>query len=317
MHRSDLFPRAAFTFALCLSAAALIPDSSIAASSAAPLKASPALTLAQILEASRAADWRSLDPQNTLYLELPNGRVVIELAPNYAPRHIANIKALVAEKYFDGLAMMRSQDNYVAQWGDPDESRKIQHAQAHLPAEFSRRIDPALAFYRLPDRDTYAPQTGLSDGFPVARDPAEGRTWMTHCYGMVGAGRDNASDSGGGSELYVVTGHAPRHLDRNVTLVGRVVQGMPLLSTLPRGTGALGFYEKPEQRVPITAVRLAADVAVAERSVLEVLRTDTATFRAVVQAQRFRGGEWYKYAAGHIEVCNVPIPVRTVQQAPH
>ena len=318
MHSPTALFRPTSNAAVYLIAATLFcPGPGIAAAPSAPAKATAAPTLAQVLDASNAADWRPLDPQNTLYVELPGGRVVIELAPGYAPHHVANIKALVAEKYFDGLAIVRSQDNYVAQWGDPDESRKVQHAQAHLPAEFSRRIDPARAFYRLPDRDTYAPQTGLSDGFPVARDPAEGRTWMTHCYGMVGAGRDNASDSGGGTELYVVTGHAPRHLDRNVTLVGRVVQGMPLLSTLPRGTGALGFYEKPEQRVPITAVRLAAEVAASERSDLEVLRTDSATFRAVVQAQRFRGGEWYKYTAGHIEVCNVPIPVRAVQHAAH
>ncbi len=271
-----------------------------------------AITMADVLKASQPTDWRVLDPRTTLYLELPTGRVVIELAPDYAPRHVANIKALVQEKYFDGLAIVRSQDNYVVQWGDPDERRPIRNAQAHLPAEFARAIDSALPFYRLPDRDTYAAQTGFSAGFPVARDPVEGRTWLTHCYGMVGAGRDNASDSGGGTELYVVTGHAPRHLDRNVTLVGRVVQGISLLSTLPRGTGALGFYEKPAQRVPITALRLAADVPAAERSDLEVLRTDSATFRAVVAAQRFRGGEWYKYTAGHIEVCNVPVAVRAI-----
>ncbi|MDP9108381.1 MAG: peptidylprolyl isomerase [Pseudomonadota bacterium] len=268
--------------------------------------------MAQVLKASPASDWRALDPANTLYLELPAGRVVIELAPAFAPRHVANIKQLVQQKYFDGLAIVRAQDNYVVQWGDPDETRSVGDAKAHLPAEFARAIDRDLAFTRLPDRDTYAPQVGLSAGFPVARDPAERRTWLAHCYGMVGAGRDNASDSGGGTELYVVIGHAPRHLDRNVTLVGRVVQGMPLLSTLPRGTAELGFYEKPEQRVPISAVRLAADVAPAERSKLEVLRTDSATFGAVVQAQRFRGGDWYKYSAGHIELCNVPIPVRAV-----
>ncbi len=278
---------------------------------AGPVK-STAVTMADVLKTSQPTDWRPLDPHDTLYLELPAGRVVIELAPAYAPHHVANIKALVQEKYFDGLAIVRSQDNYVVQWGDPDESRKIQHAQAHLPAEFARAIDSTLPFNRLPDRDTYAAQTGFSEGFPVARDPVEGRTWLTHCYAMVGAGRDNASDSGGGTELYVVTGHAPRHLDRNVTLVGRVVQGINLLSTLPRGTAAMGFYEKPEQRVPITTIRLAADVPTAERSDLEVLRTDTATFRAVVAAQRFRGGEWYKYTVGHTDVCNVPVAVRAI-----
>ena len=275
----------------------------------------PAPTMAEVLKASMPSDWRPLDPRNTLYLDLPSGRVVIELAPSYAPNHVANIKALVQEKYFDGLAIVRAQDNYVVQWGDPDEKRVVSLAKPHLPAEFARSIGPTLPFDRLPDRDTYAAQVGFSDGFPVARDPTEGRSWLAHCYGMVGAGRDNASDSGGGTELYVVIGHAPRHLDRNVTLVGRVVQGISLLSTLPRGTGALGFYTQPEQRVPITAIRVAADVPAADRSNLEVLRTDTATFRAVVDSLRFRGGDWYKFAAGHVELCNVPVAVRPIATA--
>ena len=266
--------------------------------------------MADVLKASQPSDWRPLDPDNTVYLELPAGRVVIELAPHYAPNHVANIKALAREHYFDGLAILRSQDNYVVQWGDPDEKRPVVNAKVRLAEEFAAPIRKDLVFDRLPDRDTYAPQVGFSQGFPVARDPAEGRTWLAHCYGMVGAGRDNASDSGGGTELYVVTGHAPRHLDRNVTLVGRVVQGITLLSTLPRGAAALGFYDKPEQRVPITSLRLAADVPQAERSNLEVLRTDTKTFRAAVDGLRFRGGDWYKYSAGHVELCNVPVTVR-------
>lgn len=266
--------------------------------------------LSEVLKASKPSDWRALDPNNTLYLELPGGRVVIELAPAFAPNHVANIKALVRERYFDGLAIIRVQDNYVVQWGDPDGKRPIVGAKPTLPAEFETTIRKDLPFERLQERDTYAPQVGFSGGFPVARDPTEGKTWLAHCYGMVGAGRDNASDSGGGSELYVVIGHAPRHLDRNVTLVGRVVQGIPLLSILPRGTGPLGFYEKPEQHIPITAIHLAADVPVAERSHLEILRNDTPTFRAALDGLRFRGGDWFKYSPGNVELCNVPVMVR-------
>ena len=92
--------------------------------------------------------------------------------------------------------------------------------------------------------------------------------------------------------------------------MGRVVQGMELLSTLPRGTGPLGFYEQPEQYVPIRSVRLAADVPAAERSRLEVIRTDTPTFAALVESRRNRRDDWYKVPAGHVELCNVPIVVR-------
>jgi peptidylprolyl isomerase len=271
--------------------------------------------MAEVLAASAPLDWRALDPENTLYFELASGRVVIELAPEFAPNHVANVKALVREKYFDGLAIIRVQDNYVVQWADPhaekpDLARKIEHAHKTLPAEFDRVIDPQMPFTPLPDKDVYAPEVGFSGGFPVARDPRTGKKWLVHCYGMVGAGRDNAPDSGGGTELYVVVGHAPRQLDRNVTLLGRVVKGMELLSSLPRGTGPLGFYEKPEQNVPIKSIRVAADVPEAERSDLEILRTDTATFRELIESRRNRREPWFQTPAGRIEIGNVPLPVR-------
>jgi cyclophilin family peptidyl-prolyl cis-trans isomerase len=276
-----------------------------------------ARTMAAILAASKPADWRPLDPENTLYLELASGRVVIELAPSFAPRHVANVKALTREHYFDGLAILRAQDNYVVQWGDPNAekpelARKIQHAQRTLPPEFERVLDPKLPFIRLPDGDVYAPEAGFSNGFPVARDLKTGKIWLVHCYGMVGAGRDAAADSGGGTELYMVIGHAPRHLDRNVTLLGRVVHGIELLSALPRGTGALGFYEKTEQRVPIKALRVAADVPVAERAAVEVMRTDTPIFQELIESRRNRVEDWFHVRADRIELCNVPIPVRPV-----
>ncbi len=204
-------------------------------------------TIQDLLAASTPADWRGPDPADILYLELASGRVVIELAPAFAP---------------------------------------------------------------LPDRDGYAPEIGFANGFPAARDPRAHTAWLAHCYGMVGAGRDNDVSSGNGAELYVVIGNAPRQLDRNIALVGRVLAGMELLSLLPRGSGAMGFYDKPEQRVPITALRVAADVPLPERSDLEVLRTDTPFFRTLVESRRNRGGDWYKVPAGHIDLCNVPLPVR-------
>lgn len=273
-------------------------------------------TMADVIKASTAADWRALNPENTLYLELDAGRVVIELAPDFAPKHAVNIRALVREGYFDGLAIVRSQDNYVAQWADPEDEnpakkREVKKARKNLDAEFSVKYSKELPFTRLPDVDGYAPQVGHSNGFAAGRDPKTGSAWLAHCYGAVGVARGNESNSGDGTSLYVVTGHAPRQLDRNITVVGRVMQGMELLSSLPRGTGPLGFYEKPAQMTAIKSIRIAADVPAAERSKLEILRTDTATFKAVVEAQRNRGGDWYKVPAGHIDLCNVPLPVRT------
>ena len=286
-----------------------------ASASAADSAAAKRPTMAEVIAASTPADWRPLDPANTVYLAIGSGRVVIELAPAFAPEHAANIRTLVRGGYFDGLAVIRSQDNFVVQWGDPGGEdaaarRPLGAARATLPPEFTVPVAAATPFTVLPDVDGYAPQVGFVDGFPAARDPATGQAWLAHCYAMVGAGRGNEPESGNGAELYVVTGHAPRQLDRNIALVGRVVQGMELLSSLPRGTGPLGFYEQPAQYVPIRSARLAADLPPGERLSLEVMRTDTPTFAALVESRRNRSDDWYRVPAGHIDLCNVPIPVR-------
>jgi peptidylprolyl isomerase len=303
--------RLGLMFATLLSACLLAANT--ASMAAAPANADKPKSMQDLLDASSPTDWRALDPANTLYLELAAGRVVIELAPDFAPAHVANIRTLAHEHYWDGLSINRSQDNFVVQWGDAadDDARRkpLGTAKAHLPAEFTRD-SAGLAFVRLPDADGWAPEVGFSKGFPAARDPDSGHAWLAHCYGTVGAGRDTPADSSNGTELYVVDGQSPRQLDRNITVVGRVVQGMELLSVIPRGTGTLGFFEKAEQRVPIKSIALAADVPADQRTPLQVLRTDTPLFAAVVESRRNRRDDWYKVPAGHIDLCNVPLPVR-------
>ena len=265
-------------------------------------------TIRELIAASKPEDWRLLDPAHTLYLELATGRVVIELAPAFAPRHVANIEKLAHAHWYDGLAITRLQDNFVAQWGDPLNS-KPEIGEKHLPAEFVRSA-AGLPFTRLKDVDTYAPQVGFAGGLPAARNSADGEVWPVHCYGTLGVGRDNDPATAIGTELYVVIGHSPRQLDRNIAVVGRVVMGMEHLSSLPRGTGELGFYEQPEQREPIQAIRLASDVPLAERKNYDVMRTDTATFEQLIELRRNRKDEWYKTSVGRIDVCNVPLPIR-------
>jgi peptidylprolyl isomerase len=299
--------------AAVVSLALLGPIASLTAQE--PAAAPKPRTMQEILDASTARDWRDLDPARTLYMDLDSGRVVIELAPEFAPAHVANIRALARAGYWNGLSINRSQDNFVVQWGDPAEEDKDRKplpkaAKAKLPAEFTRS-NRNIPFTPLPDADGWARQVGFSDGFPIGLDTSDSTAWLAHCYGMVGAGRDIAADSSTGAELYVVIGQSPRQLDRNITTVGRVVQGIELLSTLPRGTGPLGFYEKPEQRVPIRSIRLAADLKAAERLRLQVLRTDTPLFAELVEARRNRRDDFYKRPAGHIDLCNVPLPVRT------
>ena len=280
--------------------------------------AAPYRSAQQILDASPASDWREPAPENTLYMELDAGRVVIELAPGFAPRHVDNIRTLARGGFWNGTSIYRVQDNFVAQFGDADaddpaKAKDLGTASRKLPAEFEREAN-GLAFDVLPDADGWAPQVGFADGFAAGRDPgAAGKAWMAHCYGVVGAGRDLDADSSIGAELYVVIGQSPRQLDRNITQVGRVIQGIELLSALPRGPEPMGFYADAAQRTPIRAVHLASELPEAERTRLQLLRTDTQTFRDMVEARRNRRDDFYKRPAGHIDLCNVPLPVRVAK----
>ena len=189
---------------------------------------SPARPLPRTSSRTRPrATGASLDPENTLYLELPAGRVVIELAERYAPGNVDAIRKLAREKYFDGSFVIRSQDNYVVQWGRPeDDERAKEMAKAKLTPEFARAIAAELPFTRLAIATSTRRSRFLRRLPGRARPEVGPKTWLAHCYGSCGAGRDDAADTGNGSELYVVIGHSPRRLDRNITLVGRVVRGI-------------------------------------------------------------------------------------------
>ncbi len=260
--------------------------------------------------ADDSESWRIPSPDSLVVVQLDAGQVVIELAPQFAPNHVANIKQLVTDGYFDGTAIIRSQDNYVVQWGDPesetDKAKPLGKAKENIKVEFFRD-NKDLNFEAINSRDAYADQVGFVDGFPVASDGK--RAWLTHCYGMVGVSRGLADDSGNGSGLYVVSGHSPRHLDRNVTLVGRVIKGMPLLSSLPRGTGSLGFFETPDEYIPIVTVSLASSLENKPVS-MEIMRTNSLAFKQHVAKRTTRSEDWFLEPTGKIELCNVGVPSR-------
>ncbi len=273
------------------------------------------LAITACAEESPDAEWRKPDPANLLYMQLESGTVVIELAPAFAPNTIANIKTLVREKYFDGLAVIRSHDNYVAQWGDPGEVeadvRPIGSAAKSIAAEFQRPLK-GVALSRIDSRDAYADIVGFVGGFPAASDGEQ--IWLTHCYGMFAVARGMEPDSGNGTSLYVVTGHSPRHLDRNLAVVGRVLDGVDKLSSLPRGTnGPLSFYASREEMAPIISIRLGSDVAKENQLNIEIMRTDSNAFANYVKSRTFRNEEFFVEPTGRIEICNLNPPTRLVE----
>jgi peptidylprolyl isomerase len=267
----------------------------------------------EVVAHSTAADWRPVDPENLLVMELADGaKVYIELAPDFAPVHVANVRRYARAGWWNNATIYRVQDNYVTQWGNGDANVPLpQGVVARPPAEYERGSE-GLAIRPLGFPDSYAPAAGHVNGWPVAYDPERSSAWLTHCYASVGVGRDLAPDTGTGGELYAVIGHAPRPLDRNIANVGRVIEGMAALAARPRGTGNLGFYqaERGETPIPIRSVRVAADMPAAERPQFEAMRTDTETFSAYVRGRANRGGTFFNVPAGGVDICNVNVPVR-------
>jgi len=278
-----------------------------------PAPVEGAVEPSEVVARSTAADWRPVDPDNLLVVDLADGgRVFIELAPDFAPVHVANVRAFARGGWWNGATVYRVQDNYVAQWGNGDAATALPDGVVRTPpAEYDRDL-AGLTARPLGFPDSYAPMAGHVEGWPAAWDPETGRIWLAHCYGAVGVGRDLAPDTGTGGELYAVIGHSPRHLDRNIATIGRVIEGIAALAARPRGTGNLGFYDtaQGEQPIPIRSARLASDLPEAERPHFEVMRTDGETFSAYVTGRANRGGTFFNLPAGGVDLCNVNVPVR-------
>ncbi len=321
----------------------ILPLAALALFANPALAAEPVLAPGEIAAAAPKADWVAIASSDLLVMDLtPDAkgkarRVVIQLMPPpFSQGWIDNIRKLAAAQWWDGLSINRVQDNYVVQWGDAEGEDKTK-AKA-LPvglatvleadyvtvvtkanADLLNKVTVSAIEGELPERaelqrrgglhDPYSGLAGFVGGWPVGSDTSS--FWPVHCYGMVGVGRDMPPNTGSGAELYTVIGHAPRHLDRNIALVGRVIEGIEHLSSLPRGTGALGFYETPEERTGIVSVRLGGEVA--GLPAYEYLSTESTPFARYADARANRRDAFFIRPAGGADICNIPVPVRRVK----
>ena len=258
-----------------------------------------------------ASAWKDIPADDLMVIDLKSGgRIVVQLAPAYAPVHVANIKALARTGYWNGATVYRVQDDYVAQWGLNDSDKPWPAGVvAKPPAEYVRPLK-GLKVTPLGSPDPYAPGAGFADGWPIAYSAKANWANLAHCYASVGVGRDLTPDTGTGGELYAVIGHGPRQLDRNIALVGRVVDGIDRFSTLPRGTEALGFYKDKAQYVPIASIRIASDMPAAERPSYQYMDTASPTFAHYLHVRANRHDSFYIRPAGGVDLCNVQVPVR-------
>jgi peptidylprolyl isomerase len=310
----------------------------------------------EIVAQAPGKDWVSIAANDLLVMELAPDRdgnarqVIIQLMPPpFSQGWVANIRTLARAKWYDGISINRVQDNYVVQWGDPNHDNPASDGEAKPLPEGLNVMDEsdyvttppstlrgAAIVARAQDRapfkhpaedwnapisghDSYTGYTTFIEGFPVAgvQFPHHGEAWPVHCYGMVGVGRSYSPDTGSGAELYTVIGHAPRHLDRNIALVGRVIEGIEHMSSLPRGTGPLGFYteEEADKRVPILSIRVASDLPTSDQPRFEYLSTESESFAKYAEARANRRDPFFIQPAGGADICNIPVPVRRIKPA--
>ncbi len=271
--------------------------------------------------------WNELDPENTVYLELEGGTVVIQLNPVFAPKTVKQFKRLLEEQFYRGRSFYRVIDGFVAQAGDESDVEGG-HTEPFLQAEFEidwplkpkdkelRKDWLPMSWTPVQKEDLFAPYTGFIDGFAAARDSKkEGKAWLTHCPGVIAMARDNEPDTGS-TDFYIVIGQAPRYLDRNLTIFGRVVWGMDIVQRINRGpvrgpTPGSGMIEKDLDRTWIKRMRMATDFEPQDQYDILIADTNTNAFKKTLRDRRNRTHKFFhKKPPRVLDVCQVPVPAR-------
>ena len=272
--------------------------------------------------------WNTLEPDNTVYLELQEGTVVIELNPVFAPKTVKHLKELMEDQFYRGLSFYRVIDGFVAQAGDEsdlDESRHAASLKAEIEIDWPLKPEDKeeaknwqpMSWTPVQEDDMFAPYTGFIDGFPAARDRKKaGKAWLTHCPGTVAMARSTDPDSGG-SDFYIVIGQAPRYLDRNLTVFGRVVWGMDVVQRIKRGPALEnGIIEKDLDRTWIKRMRLASSMDNDQRLNIWVADTNGKGFEKMLKQRRNRSNKFFHHKPPKVlDICQVPIPVRLEKQS--
>lgn len=253
------------------------------------------------------SDWRTVEPENLILIDTKYGRTAIELNPDFAPNHTAHFKSLIRAGAYKDTHFYRVIDGFVAQGGIQDEA--IIETYPAIENENDRPLSDSL-FVDLGNPDLYAPIVGHIDGFAVGRSESLGKEWLLHCPGTIAMARDNDPDSGG-TEFYIVL-DAQRHLDRNLTVFGRVIDGMEYIQKLKRGDPnvASGVIQAPDKGDAIDTISVAADLDEASRPTYRVMASASQAFEDAKTAKRVRDHPFfYRKPPEVLDICGFTVPV--------
>lgn len=259
-------------------------------------------------------EWRTPAPDDLVYMQLETGTVVIELAPFMAPNHVARFKDLVSEGFYDGLDFYRVIDGFVAQAGDLSE-KKPSDNKTNLKPEFSRPTPEKSDFMLVQSPDFIAPQTGFLHGFAAGRDPQAKQEWLLHCPTALAFARSDEADTAS-TEFYIVIGQATRHLDRNMSTIGRVIYGMPAVQALNRAklNNASGVIKDASKRSKILWAKLAKDVAAKDQLKIQVQQQNSeAVNKRLTSAKTLDNAFFHFKGNGNLDLCYYQLKSRLVE----
>ena len=271
--------------------------------------------LAPVAQAQEEMLWRALDPNDLVFMDIGEGQVVFELNSRFAPKTVAQFKRLVKEDFYRGLSFYRVIEGFVAQGGDESDI-DVPNGQPMLDAEFEIDRDEELNWTSVQRDDLFAPETGFVDGFAAATDGK--KTWLAHCPGVLAMARNNEPDTGS-TDFYVVIGQAPRYLDRNLTIFGRVIHGMDAVQSINRGPADQnGVIESDTARSRISRMRMGTDIPEQEQQEFYVMDTGSAGFTNYMEARRNRTHEFFHHKPPKVlDVCQVPVATRIEKKSSH
>jgi peptidylprolyl isomerase len=254
--------------------------------------------------------WREVDPDNLVLMELTEGQVVIELSPRFAPRTVKQFRRLVQEKFYNGLGFYRVIDGFVAQGGDGSDLGELSQVPL-IDAEFDFEFDVDLPYLPVQANDLFAAETGFIDGFAVAREPRTNAAWPVHCPGVVAMARNEDRDSSR-TDFYIVIGQAPRYLDRNMNVFGRVISGMEVVQRIRRGKASdNGIIEDEMGSTRIRDAVIASDIEKQQRPTAYVMDTMSKGFGDLLDDRRNRKQKFFHNKPPRVlDVCQVPMAGR-------
>ncbi len=262
------------------------------------------------LQAAGEPSWRELSPENTVFMEMSEGLVVMELNPVFAPETVKQFIQLAQDHFYDGLGFYRVIDGFVAQGGDGSDLGKLSNVPL-IDAEFEIDWNEEFSYMPVQSPDMFAPETGLIDGFAVARDPSRDKVWLAHCPGIVAMARNDDPDSSR-TDFYIVIGQAPRYLDRNMNIFGRIVYGMDVVQQIKRGPAlGNGIIQDETASSRISQMRLLSEIPEEDRLQVFVMDTSDKGFKKLLKGRLDRKQKFFHNQPPRVlDVCQVPVAGR-------